>query len=108
MFTPGDYVVWKTTGSDGRYRVLGNRYQRYHVQRYRYRLLTWYRSILSILAFLGQFKIGKNVLRVNLSAVENCRYQHILGIETGIGIDRYQCSKYRYRYRIKNPGIAQH
>ena len=33
-------------GSDGRYRVLGNRYQRYHVQRYRYQLLTRYRSIL--------------------------------------------------------------
>ena len=30
------------------------------------------------------------------------------GIERGIGIDRYQSSKYRYRYRIKNPGIAHH
>ena len=30
--------------SDGRYRVLGIRY---HKQRYRYRLLTWYRSILA-------------------------------------------------------------
>ena len=32
--------------SAGWYRVLGIRYHRYYEQRYRYRLLTWYRSIL--------------------------------------------------------------
>ena len=30
------------------------------------------------------------------------------GIEIGIGIDRYQFSSNRYRYRNQNPGIAQH
>jgi hypothetical protein len=44
--TQRSFVFWSHT-SDGRYRVLGIRYQRYHKQRYRYRLLTWHRPILA-------------------------------------------------------------
>jgi hypothetical protein len=51
--------------SDGRYRVLGIQYQWYHKQRYRYRLLTWYRSILApfkttcLISLLGWIRLNE-------------------------------------------------
>ena len=56
--------------------------------------------------FFGFFFGYRNLPIPTKSGYRKWSIPTYFGIETGIGINRYQCSK--YRYRIKNSGIGQH